>query len=128
MPMPKHSKASIKAHSAPDRTTYHDGKDYAEACRLVEEARVAFDAPKPVHPLMIDGKDWNRIRVMDHICNELATTSLGIGSILKAGLDGNNLPSYSTVMKWLDEDTSLSEKYARAKEAQAARNKTNGGA
>lgn len=73
----------------------------------------------PKHPLMLDGKDWNRALVMDHLCDQLATSSLSLGSILLAGADGNNLPSYSTIMKWLEEDEKLSEKYARAKEAQA---------
>ena len=71
------------------------------------------------NPLMIDGKDWNREKVMEHICDQLATSSRGLGNILKAGADGHALPSYSTVMKWLSEDSSLSEMYARAKEAQA---------
>lgn len=47
MPAPKHSKAAIKAHPAPVRADYQDGKDYAEACRLVSEARDAFDSAKP---------------------------------------------------------------------------------
>lgn len=43
----KHSKAAIKAHPAPVRERFKTAKAYAEACRLVEEARVAFDVPKP---------------------------------------------------------------------------------
>lgn len=48
MPAPKHSKAAIKAHPAPVRADFKTAKAYAEACRLVEEVRVAFDKPKPV--------------------------------------------------------------------------------
>lgn len=48
MPAPKHSKAAIKAAPAPKREEFKTAKAYAEACRLVSEARVAFDKPKPV--------------------------------------------------------------------------------
>jgi hypothetical protein len=44
MSAPKHSKSAIKAHPAPDRDDYRpNGDEYAEACRLVNEARTAFD-------------------------------------------------------------------------------------
>lgn len=119
MTAPKHSKAAIKAHTAPVRAKFKTGAKYAEACRLVNEARSEFDKPRPVHPLMLDDRDWNRDKVMDHICNQIATTSRGIGNILVAGYEGNALPVYSTVMKWIDEDTALSDRYTRAKEAQA---------
>lgn len=82
--------------------------------------KVAAKKPaKPLHPLMKDGKDWNRELVMDHICDCLASSSKGLGSILAAGYDGHVLPSYSTMMKWMGEDSALSERYAHAKEAQA---------
>lgn len=74
---------------------------------------------KPVHPLMVDGRDWDRELVMDHICDKLATSSRGLGNILLAGYGENCLPSYSTVMKWMEEDKALSDRYTRAKEAQA---------
>lgn len=48
MKQPKHSKAAIKAHPAPKREEFKTAKAYAEACRLVNEARSAFDKPKPV--------------------------------------------------------------------------------
>ena len=79
----------------------------------------AVKQPIPAHPMMLDGKDWNRTRVMDHVCNQLATTSRGIGNILKAGCDGNTLPQYSTFMYWLDADKELLDRYTRGKEAQA---------
>lgn len=46
MTAPNHSKAAIKAHPAPKREKFKTAKDYAEACRLVSEARIVFDAPK----------------------------------------------------------------------------------
>jgi hypothetical protein len=45
---PKRSKAAIAAHPAPVRGKFSDGDEYSEACRLVSEARIAFDTPKPV--------------------------------------------------------------------------------
>lgn len=71
------------------------------------------------HPLMLDDRDWDRDKVMEHICDILATSSKGIGTILSEGYQGLNLPSYSTIMKWLEEDVALSDRYAKGKEAQA---------
>ena len=48
MTPPKHSKAAIKAITAPVRGSFASAGEYAEACRLVSEARVVFDKPKPV--------------------------------------------------------------------------------
>lgn len=45
---PKHSKAAVKAHPAPEREEYDSSEEYAAACRMVDEARAAFDKPKPV--------------------------------------------------------------------------------
>lgn len=80
----------------------------------------------PDHPLLVVGPPgsqhdvvWNRELVIDHICDQIVCSSRGIGNILTAGYEGYVLPSYSTVMKWLTEDESLSERYAGAKEAQA---------
>lgn len=50
MPAPKHSKAAIRAHPAPVRADFKTAKEYAEACRLVSEARVAFDEPPELTP------------------------------------------------------------------------------
>ena len=43
MKPPKHSRAAIKSHQAPVRANFKTGKAYAEACRLVSEARTEFD-------------------------------------------------------------------------------------
>jgi len=40
---PEHSTEAIQAHPAPDRGAYPTGKDYAAACKQVNEARVLFD-------------------------------------------------------------------------------------
>lgn len=43
MKPPKHSRAAIKSHPAPVRANFKTGNAYAEACRLVSEARMEFD-------------------------------------------------------------------------------------
>lgn len=69
--------------------------------------------------LMVNGKDWDKSAVMAHVLTQLSTTANGLGKILAAGVDGNALPAYSTIDKWLTEDAELSERYARAKASQA---------
>lgn len=71
------------------------------------------------NPFMANGKDWDKGAVMAHVLTQLSTTAHGLGKILKAGVDGNDLPAYSTIDKWLTEDSELSERYARAKASQA---------
>jgi hypothetical protein len=87
---------------------------------VVKKAAKKVTAPSvPTHPLMLNEKDWNKDLVMNHLCDQLATTSNGIGTILKIGFNGNSLPSYSSIMAWIDCDSVLLDRYARAKEAQA---------
>lgn len=50
----------------------------------------------------------------DIICERIAN-----GESLKAICEEEGMPSKSTVFKWLSENQSLSDKYARAREAQA---------
>jgi len=71
------------------------------------------------HPLMLDGRAWDKEKVMRHILNQIVTTSFGLGTILRNGCDGNTLPGYSAIMEWLDESDHLAERYARAKAEQA---------
>lgn len=64
--------------------------------------------------------EHDREKVMDYICDELATSSRGLGNILKYAKEKlKTVPSYSQVMRWLDDDEELRDRYARAKEAQA---------
>lgn len=101
---PKHSKGAEKAHPAPDRETYHDGKDYAEACRLVNEARIAFDAPKLTTAQKLDavGIDVICEKVAD--CNTLQVIAGEVGI------------SKGSLIAWL---ANYPDQYARAREAQA---------
>ncbi len=65
-------------------------------------------------------KEIDREKVMDYICDELATSSRGLGNILKYAEEKlERVPSYSQVMRWIDAEEELRDKYARAKEAQA---------
>lgn len=50
----------------------------------------------------------------DVICDRIAN-----GESLKAICEKEDMPSKSTVFKWLSENTAFSDKYARAREAQA---------
>lgn len=65
-------------------------------------------------------KEYDRDKIMDYVCDALATSSRGLGNIIKYGEEEfEAFPTYSTIMLWLSEDEVLSERYARAKEAQA---------
>lgn len=77
---------------------------------------------KPKHPLMIDGNNWSRDKVMDIVCERIASSSKSITSILAMGFEGWDLPSYVTFTRWLDDTDEACNKYihayARAKLAQ----------
>lgn len=73
-------------------------------------------APKnPLHPLMLNGQSWDVSKACEFIFDQLVTSDKGLGEILADGFEGKSLPSYSTIMKWVADDTSLSETYARAR-------------
>lgn len=64
--------------------------------------------------------EYDREEIMDYVCDALVTSSRGLGSIIKSGEEKfKTFPTYSTIMKWLSEEEGLSDRYARAKEAQA---------
>ncbi|OCP36746.1 hypothetical protein [Ensifer sp. LC163] len=52
--------------------------------------------------------------LVDTICERIAT-----GASLKAICEADDMPAQSTVFKWLSEKPDFSERYARAREAQA---------
>lgn len=74
---------------------------------------------KPVHPLMLDSKSWNKQKVMDILCKKIASSTSSIITLLGEGYEGNSLPDYTTIKAWLSADESISTQYARAKEDQA---------
>ena len=54
--------------------------------------------------------------IAETICYLIATSSKGLNTICR---EAENLPSASTVYKWLSEQKEFSERYARAREMQA---------
>lgn len=74
----------------------------------------------PTHELMLDNKEWDRVKVLKFICEKTALSSMSLASILKLGVDTfDTFPGYSTVRAWIAEDAKVSDLYARAKEDQA---------
>lgn len=71
------------------------------------------------HSLMVDGHSWDRHLVMGILCEAIATSSISIATILRNGHNGETLPDYKTISRWLVEDETLRQQYARAKEDQA---------
>lgn len=102
MPAPKHSKAAIAKYPAPDRDHYHDGNEYAEACRLVSEARTEFDKPRLTTAQRLDAIG------IDAIC-EMIEADMGYLTIAKAHNMG--VASFDA---WLNADA---ERSARARES-----------
>lgn len=86
---------------------------------MTKRAATKAKPGKGGHPLMLNGKDWDRQKVIDIVCGRIATSSKSIAKILAAGWEGYNLPDYTTFMAWLREDDTLSHQYARAKDDQA---------
>lgn len=80
-------------------------------------------ATRPSNPLMLNGQSWDREKVMDIVCNAIASSSRSVTTILEAGYQGWPLPDYSTFARWIAEkkegDNPLAALYRSAKEAQA---------
>lgn len=75
---------------------------------------------------MLDHKDWNKQKCMEFICDKIATSTYGLGTIIEQGKkEHGKFPGYSTIFSWLkaEEDGKspgeLIDLYARAKEYQA---------
>jgi len=80
--------------------------------------------PKPpVHPLKLNGKEWDRDKTTRVVFSRLANSALGLGQVLDEGYEEEGkkylLPDYSTIMDWIGEDNEIAERYARAHEAKA---------
>lgn len=107
MKPPKHSKEAIKAHPAPVREEFKTGKEYAEACKLVHEARIEFDKPelRPSERLAAIG--------IDAICEYVSSGDSLRSWALKNGF------SQRTVLDWIEKDEVRSAHYARARDERA---------
>ena len=74
---------------------------------------------EPAHPLKINGKEWDQIKVMDVVCERIATSTRSIVTILAEPHDGYDLPTYTTIKRWLVANEIICSQYTRAKEDQA---------
>lgn len=83
------------------------------------KAKKAPKAVVPKHPLKLNGQSWDKAKVMAILCQGIASSSASIVTILAAGHEGDTLPEYWTIKKWLASDDELATQYARAKEDQA---------
>lgn len=66
---------------------------------------------------MLNGKKWDRDKVMNYLMSKIETSARGIDFILKSA--EHTLPRKSTVMGWMTEDEKYHDRYARAREEQA---------
>lgn len=69
------------------------------------------------NPMRKNKKEWHRDKVVEYVFQKVATTSLGIESIVKTA--PHEMPTRQTIMEWIVEDKSIADKYTRAKELQA---------
>lgn len=104
MKPPKHSKVAIKAHPAPDRADFKTAKAYAEACRLVSEARIAFDKPK-----------LTTAQKLDEIGEEVIFARIANCEFIHKIAESYKM-SAGSLHAWLN---ARPEMYARAREQQA---------
>lgn len=73
-----------------------------------------------VKDLMLNEQSWDQEKVMAIVLNMTATSSKGIGGIINhCTKEYGGFPDYSTIMRWIDKDSELCKRYARAKESQA---------
>lgn len=73
----------------------------------------------PKHPYKVNGKDWDRKKVMGILCAKIAASNKSMATLLAEGHDGHSLPTVNSILEWLQIDSELSGQYARAKEEQA---------
>lgn len=72
------------------------------------------------HPLMVNQQSFDKEKCLSIIFDKLTTTSKSLGTIINQGKEEHGrFPDYSQIMRWIDADENLCEKYTRAREAQA---------
>lgn len=98
--MIKYSKAAIAAHPAP---AVGEGFDYALACKVTHEARLAFDSPKP---------KYDKESILNQIADGLAD-----GVTLRSMCRKDGMPAYRTVYNWISDDADMAARIACAREA-----------
>jgi hypothetical protein len=73
----------------------------------------------PKTPLMLDGKHWDKTKVMAIVCARIASSSKSLMSVLAEPHEGNQLPGLTALMEWIGGDEQIANQYARAKAEQA---------
>tara|TARA_R110001606_G_scaffold399285_1_gene583670 strand:+ start:2961 stop:3545 length:585 start_codon:yes stop_codon:yes gene_type:complete len=68
-------------------------------------------------PMRKNLKEWDKQAVMNYVCETMASSSDGLGNILKS--TGYKMPDRTTVITWIGLDKTFQNMYARAREAQA---------
>lgn len=68
------------------------------------------------NPYKINKKEWDKEKVVEYLCDEIANSSKGVESILNSA--EYDMPSRRTVMAWISHYEDLDHKYARAKDLQ----------
>ena len=72
---------------------------------------------KPIPPMMITQRKWDRDKVMDYVLTQLASTSKGIKQILETA--PHNMPRRQQIQAWIAESEIYQDIHARARESQA---------
>lgn len=73
----------------------------------------------PKTPLMLDGKRWDKVKVMSVVCGRIASSSKSLMKVLAEPHEGNRLPDITAIMDWLRDDEQIAQQYARSKAEQA---------
>ena len=135
---PKHSRAAEKAHPAPKRERFKTAKAYAEACRLVSEARIEFDKAAKSAKAKVSAKSkqstvarpgGSKNKQKPETAAKPLTTAqkldaIGIDAVCEKVADCMTLQvianeagvSKGSLIAWL---ANYSDQYTRAREAQA---------
>lgn len=124
---PKQSAATRNGKAATPKAAPKSAQQRAKVAKKAGNATKSGKTNS--HPLMATNRDWDREAVMAIVLERIATSTKGLNTILTEGaeIDGKTypLPTYSTIMKWLDDGEtqegkpSFSDRYARARDAQA---------
>lgn len=69
------------------------------------------------NPYRLNGREWDRDKVMDYVCGEIANSSYSLELILSSAPE--DMPVRRAVVGWIMEDDEIELKYTRAKEQQA---------
>ena len=72
---------------------------------------------KPLPPMRLTLKRWDRDMVLNYVLEQIATSSMGVQQILDN--TPHQMPSRQNIQLWIAESEIYQDKHARAREAQA---------